>query len=298
MTEMDESLVDDLLALRDDSRVPPRPEAVAAARAALLASVAVQPRRRRFLALPALHPRSPQRLRLAMAAIGVGCAAVVALGWNAPAGTALHGIRTARERVQIAFPGSDGVSLRLSFAEGRMADARAGVQAAASLREAQDLLDAARPSLPSNASDPMVRRFDADEQELGGLEAAQPSTGSGATGSPDGAPASGGPTGSGHPAAGGQGGETPEGGAPPARATEPGDATHPGSARPSGSEQPDASRRPGTQPSHSPGETEDPRSSPRPSSSSGTSPSPTWGDNAAPAPGEAAAVPPAPSPGS
>jgi hypothetical protein len=158
------------------------------ARAAMLAAVASG---RRGLLARALWFSAGFRLRglrvrLAgfVGAVAVA-AAVAGVGWNAPAGSFLHGVRVARQSVQLAVPGADLAGLHLQFAEQSLADARDGINAAASLADARSELDAAREVLPANHSSPLWTRWGDDEAVLGTEE--EPPAASG--GPPPGVPA-------------------------------------------------------------------------------------------------------------
>jgi hypothetical protein len=255
MTQYDPGLALDLARWRIDSRRDPRPEAAAAARAAMLAVVASPPRRWRLAALPGAHlPRTHRRLALdgalggALAVAGV----TVGVGWQAPVGSPLHTVRLARERLQLALPGTDGATLRLGFAEQRLADARAGHDPAG-LDEAAALLADDRADLPADHTAQPWVRWTRDETELDSLEArlrsgslspggsspAEPEAGSDAPAGPvrgSAAPSHGGMS-SGAPSAPARGGtepgETAPAGAGPAPSASPPAATAPSSPAPS-----------------------------------------------------------------
>ena len=75
---------------------------------------------------------------------------LVALGWDAPAGSPLHEVRIGREQVGLILAAGDArTALRLSYAESRLRDAKAGIDPQGSLGEAAGLLDQARAALPA-----------------------------------------------------------------------------------------------------------------------------------------------------
>jgi hypothetical protein len=168
-----------LASWRQDSLRPPDIAARERARAALQRAVAAfdpadVPVRvpRRF----AFRPRH-RALRLAGALAVAGAAAAVATsGWNAPAGSPLHGVRTARQGVQLALPGANLAALHLDFAAQSLADARLGIAPAASLAEAGAELEAALRDLPVDHSSPLWSRWNQDEEQLASERAAYLST--------------------------------------------------------------------------------------------------------------------------
>jgi hypothetical protein len=171
----DELLAPYLAAWREDSLYPSLPHSRELARTAMLAAVAS---RRGGLLGRALWFSAGFRLRglrVRMAgfagAVAVA-AAVAAVGWNAPAGSFLHGVRVARQSVQLAVPGADLAGLHLEFAEQSLADARDGIDPAASVADARSELDAARGVLPPDHSSPLWTRWGDDEAILGTEEAA------------------------------------------------------------------------------------------------------------------------------
>jgi len=127
------------------------------------------------------------RVRIAgfVGAVAVA-AAVAAMGWNAPAGSFLHGVRVARQSVQLAVPGADLAGLHLEFAEQSLADARDGIDPAASVADARSELDAARGVLPPDHSSPLWTRWGDDEAILGTEEAAPAGGGDPSAGVPAG----------------------------------------------------------------------------------------------------------------
>lgn len=158
---------------REDSRVEARPDPMSAARAKMHAAVAVSPaagpglwsRLALVLTLPRRHP-----VVLAASSVAAAVLTVVAVGWNAPAGSTLHEVRLAREQIAVALAGGNPVSLRLTYAEDRLRDAVAGRNPAASLREAAELLDDARSGLPSDHGSALFIRWQDDEDNLHSLQ--------------------------------------------------------------------------------------------------------------------------------
>lgn len=153
--------VDDLLApyvaaWRADSLSPLSPRARERARAAMLAAVAASDGRRyrgRGVAFRVRLGRRRGPQRLAGALVTLTAAVVLGLlGWNAPAGSPLHGVRVVRQSVQLAVPGADLPALHLQFAEQSLADARNALNSAASLADARAELDAAHGLLPADHS--------------------------------------------------------------------------------------------------------------------------------------------------
>lgn len=154
--------------LREDAAADPRPGARAEARRAMHRAVAAGVPRSGLLA--ALLPSHPRRLVVLTGALTTMAAvAVVAAGWDAPAGSAFHDVRLAREHVALTFSG-DPNALRLSYAEDRLREAAAGTNRSASLAEAADLLGQVRAGLSS--SSPLWTRFTDDERELADAEGA------------------------------------------------------------------------------------------------------------------------------
>lgn len=154
----------------EGEQLPPRPEAMEQARAAMH-----QARQRqaepRGLALFTERLRlalTPRRLMASGGGVVAGLAVVAAVGWNAPAGTPLHGVRVAHESLAMALPGSDRVSLDLAYAESRMVDAQKQDGSwTSSLDEAGRFLDDARQHLQSGS--PLWPRWQDDEQALAEL---------------------------------------------------------------------------------------------------------------------------------
>ena len=135
-------------------------------------------------------------------------ATMVVLGWSAPAGSPLHGVRLVRESVALHLPGADDATLVLGYAEERMSDAASGRDPQASLAEASQLLKSCRGYLPSDHSDPVWQRWTRDEVEVARLEAQLiPSPGSSPNGS---GPAVGEDEAPGQPHSSGVGGTTSE----------------------------------------------------------------------------------------
>lgn len=173
MTSMDDAFVArGLIAWRADSKRPPRPAAIASARAAMLSAVAAQPRRRLAVLLGLRRRPQGTAVRLALVGVATGAALTIgAIGWNSPAGSPLHAVRLARERVELAVPGIDSVTLKVGFAEDRLADAESGRDPVESLAEATSLLAAVEGSLPADHTAAVWTRWNADEAELAVLEA-------------------------------------------------------------------------------------------------------------------------------
>jgi len=150
-----------LLSWREQSWQQPEPTATQAARAAMHRAVATV--RPQGLAAQLRSVLSARRLTLAVGPALVAAAAVVGVaGWNAPAGSALHDVRLAREHVQLLLAGSGADELRLSFAEDRLRDAASGVDRQGSLDEAAGLLGDARADLGSNPHSALWGRLNAD----------------------------------------------------------------------------------------------------------------------------------------
>ena len=163
-------VLDRLTAWRDDSRRFPRPLARERARAAMHAALAsgTAPVGARSAALR-IHPRWRARLTGSVVALAAA-AAVVALGWDAPAGSPLFGIRSARQGVQLVLPGADAASLHLQFAEQDLADARVGTDLASSLADAGSQLRSALSALPSDLGSPLWARYEDDQTTLANAE--------------------------------------------------------------------------------------------------------------------------------
>lgn len=163
-------VLDRLTAWRDDSRRFPRPLARERARAAMHAALAsgTAPVGARSAALR-IHPRWRARLTGSVVALAAA-AAVVALGWDAPAGSPLFGIRSARQGVQLVLPGADAASLHLQFAEQDLADARVGTDLASSLADAGSQLSSALSALPSDLGSPLWARYEDDQTTLANAE--------------------------------------------------------------------------------------------------------------------------------
>jgi hypothetical protein len=180
MTADDELLAPYLAAWREDSLYPSLPHSRELARTAMLAAVASGRRGLlgRALWFSAGFRLRGQRVRMVgfVGAVAVA-AAVATVGWNAPAGSFLHDVRVARQSVQLAVPGADLAGLHLEFAEQSLADARDGIDPAASLADARSQLDAAREVLPADHSSPLWTRWGDDEAILGTEEAASADSG-------------------------------------------------------------------------------------------------------------------------
>ena len=154
-------------AWREDSRRTPASLPREQARAAMLAAVASPPaaeHRTRALSFPRFRRRLHRRLLLAGSLAAAAAAIVVGVfGWNAPAGSALFGVRAAKQSVQLAIPGADLASLHLSFAEQSLSDARNGLNPAASLANAGMELQKAYAALPTDHSSRLWSRYGDDE---------------------------------------------------------------------------------------------------------------------------------------
>lgn len=139
------------------------------ARAAMLAAVAARGRRPG----PPWHRLLEHRLGFTSGALAASAAAtVLSLGWSAPAGSALHHVRLAREQVQLDLPGADRAGLILGWAEDRLHDAQAGIDPPGSLEEARGLLERCPTYLPGGHHGPLWTRWDRDEALLARLLAA------------------------------------------------------------------------------------------------------------------------------
>lgn len=171
--------------LRDESAAVPRTAAMTAARAAMHDERTAVIRRPltwfESLWADVRRTLTPRRLALTGIPAAAALAAVVAVGWNAPAGSPLHVVRVAREQVALAVPGADRASLELSDAEARLRDARQGTNVSASLADASRLLDDARAHLPADHAAALWRRWRDDENELSSLSAQHESGGDGGT---------------------------------------------------------------------------------------------------------------------
>jgi len=155
-------------ALREESSPAPRPEAMAAARAAMHQARTVELERtplqrlgRRVGAALTVH-----RLMAGGTGLAAGVAVVALLGWNAPAGSPLHGVRVAHEQIALVLPGSDRAGLDLGYAESRLEQAQRDGSTAA-LDEAQRLLDDAHAHLSAGSA--LWPRWERDEKLLGEL---------------------------------------------------------------------------------------------------------------------------------
>lgn len=174
-------------ALRSESGVAPRPEAMHAARAAMhraratsdhsgaVGGLTLGGRLRRVV--------TAHRLTAGAGAGVAGLVVVAALGWNAPASSPLHAIQLAHEQISLDLPGSDRVSLDLGFAESRLGEARTDGSGSA-LDEARGLLNDARGNLA--AGSPLWSRWQDDEQRLGELRDGEEGSPSTPGGAPDG----------------------------------------------------------------------------------------------------------------
>lgn len=181
-----------LAAWREDSLLPPLPAAREQARAAMLAALVARRGRRGIWAFSSL---AGYRLRFRHTLLGAASLAVTGamvvglLGWNAPAGSPLYGVRAARQGIQLALPGANPATLHLQYAEAFLTDARSGKDRSASLADARAELDAAQRDLPVNHASPLWTRWSSDEAQLNLESDQQEPEGSGAPGVAPGAPA-------------------------------------------------------------------------------------------------------------
>lgn len=171
MTPADDlGLTRHLAGWRADSLRSPRPEAMAAARRAMLAARGAEAPGGWRSAL-GLRPRRPRRLLVASAAASLAVLTpITVLGWDAPAGTPLHGVWVVKEHVALAVPGVDHVALTLQFAEQSLADARAGHDPRDSAAEAASLLDSVAGDLTAGGGPALRARWIRDEAELTAIE--------------------------------------------------------------------------------------------------------------------------------
>jgi hypothetical protein len=171
--EMSPRLQSAFAALRQESSTPPRPAAMAMARAVMHQARVARPRTR-VSALPLFTGQlrrafTTGRMMAAGGGLATGLAAVSVLGWNAPAGTPLHVVRLAHEQIALAVPGVDRTGLELSYAESRLQDAVQGTSRAASLDEASRLLADAHGQLPADHGSAVWSRWQDDQKQLDGL---------------------------------------------------------------------------------------------------------------------------------
>jgi hypothetical protein len=229
VTTPDDELERRLAAWREDSLRPADAAARERARAALMRAVAAGARSdRRAIARLGLAFRPHQRVwRVAgVLTVAVAAAAVATSGWNAPAGSPLHGVRGARQGVQLALPGANLAALHLEFAAQSLADARHGIAPAASLAEAAAELDAAHRDLPADHSSPLWGQWNEDEKQLTSERAAylggSPSRGGSEEGTAPAQPGSSPhPTGSADGRGGGEPTERPQGSMAPSERPQP-----------------------------------------------------------------------------
>lgn len=191
--EMTPRLQSAFAALRQESAMPPRPVAMAVARAAMHDAAGARGRARLAL-LPLFAARlrrgfTPVRLLATGGGLVTGLAVVAVLGWNAPAGTPLHVVRLAHEQIALVVPGADQTGLELSYAESRLRDAVQGTSTAASLDEAARLLADVHGRLPANHGSALWSRWQDDQNQLDGLRQRHGGEDGGGPGGPDGAPA-------------------------------------------------------------------------------------------------------------
>ena len=181
-----------LAAWREDSLLPPLPAAREQAKAAMLGALVASRGRRHvwaFSLLAGYRPRFRHILLGAASFAVAGAVLVGVLGWNAPAGSPLYGVRAARQGIQLALPGANPATLHLQYAEAFLTDARSGKDRSASLVDARAELDAAHRDLPVNHGSPLWTRWSSDEAQLNVEEDQQDRDGSGAPGVAPGAPA-------------------------------------------------------------------------------------------------------------
>ncbi|HEV7677624.1 MAG TPA: hypothetical protein VGQ42_03560 [Candidatus Dormibacteraeota bacterium] len=252
--EMSVGLQSAFAALRQESSAPPRPAAMAVARAAMH-QARVAPRRAGVAPLPLFADRlrrafTPGRMTAAGGGLATGMAAVALLGWNAPAGSPLHVVRIAHEQIALAVPGADRIGLQLSYAESRLRDAVQGTATAASLDEAAQLLGDVHGGLPGDHSSALWSRWQVDQNQLDHLrEQQRGEDGSGSPGGPGGRP-EGTPGAAGAGAAGGDDGGRSTGAASPS----PGGGDRGSSAPAPGGTPHDGRGGPSPQPSATPGD--------------------------------------------
>ena len=190
------SLPSGVAAWAAESRLTPREQPMADARAAMHAAAAAPPAAipgRSSRILPALRAAGRHHpLRLGTATLVAAASLLVALGWDAPAGSPLHEVRIGREQVGLILAAGDArTALRLSYAESRLRDAKAGIDPQGSLGEAAGLLDQARAALPAGHDGELWQRWTGDEATLRALRAGSSDDG-GRSRSGDGLPAPGG----------------------------------------------------------------------------------------------------------
>lgn len=181
MSEIDPGLQRAFEALRQESSPAPRPEAMAAARAAMHQARTVEMERRPLqrLARRLGTALTMHRLMAAGSAVAAGVALVALLGWNAPAGSPLHGVRVAHEQLALVLPGSDRAGLDLGYAESRLEQAQHDGSTAA-LDEAQRLLDDAHAHLSAGST--LWPRWQRDVKLLSELRDRDGESGSGTEG--------------------------------------------------------------------------------------------------------------------
>ncbi|HEY2705269.1 MAG TPA: hypothetical protein VGL20_16430 [Candidatus Dormibacteraeota bacterium] len=138
MSELSPQLRQAFAELAAESDVAPPAAFQARARAAMHAAVSRRAARSPLRRLPG------RRAAALGAALATASAAVLLVaGWSAPAGSLLHPVRLARERVTLALPGGDRAARELGFAEDRLHEAAGASNPAAALSEASSLLAAA-----------------------------------------------------------------------------------------------------------------------------------------------------------
>jgi hypothetical protein len=165
--------------MREEAYVPSIGVFQSRARAAMHRELA-----RHHRPIAVISARMRRRLRLVALLSAGAAAALVTLGWVAPAGSSLYPIRLAHEHLQLLLPGVDRSAAEMSDAESRLADAADGRNQSASLDAAALLLAAARRDLPSDHASASWARWNGDEADLSRLRAGTtPANSTGAGGS-------------------------------------------------------------------------------------------------------------------
>ena len=211
-------------------------------RAAMLATLDERHARRIRLSVPSLPFRARRGVPLLAGSslLAGGVAAVAVLGWNAPAGSPLYGVRAVRQSIQLSLPGANPAALHLQYAEQSLDDARHGIDVTASLQDARAELLAAESEISAGHAPALWNEWQGDERLLAAEESEYGS------------------------------GPAPGGGLP---VTAPSDSPEPESPsqRHQGGETPESSEGPEASPS---GESDDSHQSPEPSDDGGDSSSP------------------------
>ncbi len=165
---VDNEILDGLTQLAPDGIDGPGHQAELRARQAMLAAVAAR-RWGGWRARLMWRPAHAGRLMAKVAALAATAVAVI--GWSAPAGTLLHGVRLARETIARTLPGANRLDVDLGVAEQYLAEAARNEAPADSESEARLFLDDARGLLPPNRNDPLSLRWQNDENALAALTA-------------------------------------------------------------------------------------------------------------------------------